>query len=152
MASKIELFQIVLPLFLVFKTFIPLDMGRANLASLGDAQSMTEALLSPVKQLCQGGGVGRVVLLGKKYVSSPFKPHNCLPQNSIFRFFRPVWLIHCPLALSCSNFTTVLLTMSFGNKEILRDLCKEPSIPLPHLLKASNLPLKRGSESTQPVF
>lgn len=45
-----------------------------------------------------------------------------------------------------------LLTMSFGDKEIMKDLGREPSITLPHLLKARNFTLKRVSESSQPVF
>lgn len=55
----------------------------------------------------------------------------------------------CPLALDCSGFTTILLALSFGDRN-LRDLSREPSIPLPHLLKASNL-LKGGSERSESV-
>lgn len=108
---------------------------------------------SPVKHLC-ALGAGKVDLPGMRYILEVLhlRTMTVFPRVPYQVFQASVTHpagTHCPLALDCSGFTTILLALSFGDRN-LRDLSREPSIPLPHLVKASNF-LKGVSEGSQPV-
>lgn len=150
MASRIELSQIALPV----SSFQDIYSSGYRLRKPGKLRNAEHERGTPVKQLCQGVA-GKVDLLGIRYILEVLH----LSTMTIFpRMPYRGFLVQRGLpcrntfssALECSSFTTIFLEVSFWDRN-LRDLSKEPSIPHPHILKASNF-LKGGSRRSQPVF
>lgn len=93
-----------------------------------------------------GRGIWESGLAGDEihFVSYPPKHHNCLPSIAYLGFLGQHGLHTVLLLWAAAVSLLSLLTVSFGDKEILRDLGREPTITLPHLLKARNFPPKKS--------